>query len=71
MECSLDSVHYLYMKSNPNPSLLSHAALWVTFLSINNQKIKENKRKRKININLAVLPSYDKVQKRNINNNLV
>jgi len=33
MEFSLDSVHYLYMKSNPNPSLLSHAALWVTFLS--------------------------------------
>jgi len=48
----------------PYELLSSHA-------SINNQKIKENKRKRKININLAVLPSYDKVQKRNINNNLV
>jgi len=29
----LDSVHYLYKQSNPNPVLLSRASLWVNLLS--------------------------------------
>jgi len=49
IEFSLDSVHYLYMKSNPNPSfytmlpyesLSSHASI--------DKKIKEKKKKRNI-----------------------
>ena len=51
IEFLLDSVHYLYMKSNPNPffypalpyeSLSSHASI--------NKKIKEKKKKKKNNI---------------------
>ena len=74
IEFPLDSVHYLYMKSNPNPSFcptLPYESL-SSCASIN-EKIKENKIKRKtiirkikemkmkrnININLAILPSHD------------
>jgi len=55
IEFLLDSVHYLYMKSNPNPSfypvlpyesLSSHASI--------DKKRKEKKKKRNINIDLAV-----------------
>jgi len=48
IEFSLDSVHYLYMKSNPNPSFcpaLSYESL-SSRTSIG-KKIKENKIKRK------------------------
>jgi len=33
IEFPLDSVHYLYKQSNPNPVLLSRAPLWVNLLS--------------------------------------
>ena len=33
IEFPLDSVHYLYKQSNPNPVLLSCASLWVNLLS--------------------------------------
>jgi len=32
IEFPLNSIHYLYMNSNPNPVLKSHASLWVTFI---------------------------------------
>ena len=48
MEFSLDSVHYLYKQSNPNPVLLSRASLWVNLLScVRYYKLKEKKRKEK------------------------
>jgi len=48
IEFSLDSVHYLYKQSNPNPVLLSHAPLWVNLLSrVRYYKLKEKKRKKK------------------------
>jgi len=48
IEFPLDSVHYLYKQSNPNPVLLSHASLWVNLLShICYYKLKEKKRKEK------------------------
>jgi len=49
IEFPLDSVHYLYMKSNPNPSfypILSYELL-SSRMSID-KKIKEKKKKRKI-----------------------
>jgi len=33
IEFLLNLVHYIYMQSNPNPVLLSHAFLWVNLLS--------------------------------------
>ena len=51
IEFLLDSVHYLYKQSNPNPVLLSCASLWVNLLShVHYYKLKEKKRKRKNNI---------------------
>jgi len=48
IEFLLDSVHYLYKQSNPNPVLLSRAPLWVNLLSrVCYYKLKEKKRKRK------------------------
>ena len=48
IEFSLDSVHYLYKQSNPNPVLWSCAPLWVNLLScVCYYKLKEKKRKRK------------------------
>jgi len=49
IEFPLDSVHYLYIKSNPNPSF--YPALFYELLSSHasiNKKRKEKKRKRKI-----------------------
>jgi len=49
IEFSLDSIHYLYIKSNPNPSFyptLLYESLF-SYVSID-KKIKENKRKEKI-----------------------
>jgi len=72
----LDSVHYLYMKSTPNPSfypmlpyesLSSHASIDKKIKEMkmkmknNNQKLKEMKKKRNINIDLAILPSHDNI----------
>jgi len=72
IEFPLDSVHYLYIKSNPNPSF--YPALLYESLSsrtsINkkikekkkkndNQKLKEKKRKEILNNDLAILPSHD------------
>jgi len=69
IEFLLDSVYYLYMKSNPNPpfypvlpykSLSSHAFINKKIKEKkmrkknNNQKLKEKKKKRNINIDLAV-----------------
>jgi len=49
IEFPLDSVHYLYKQSNPNPVLLSCASLWVNLLSrIHYYKLKEKKKKRNI-----------------------
>ena len=49
IESSLDSVHYLYKQSNPNPVLLSRASLWVNLLShIRYYKLKKKKKKRNI-----------------------
>jgi len=46
IEFPLDSVHYLYKQSNPNPVLLSHTSLWVDLLSrVRYYKLKEKKRK--------------------------
>ena len=51
IEFSLDSVHYLYNQSNPNPVLLSCASLWVDLLSrVHYYKLKEKKKKKKNNI---------------------
>ena len=51
IEFSLDSVHYLYKQSNPNPVLLSHTSLWVNLLSrVHYYKLKEKKKKKKNNI---------------------
>ena len=76
IEFLLDSVHYLYKQSNPNPVLLSRASLWVDLLSrICYYKLKEKKRKRKtifktkkkrkrkeiVNNDLAILPSHDRL----------
>jgi len=51
IEFRLDSVHYLYKQSNPNPVLLSCASLWVNLLSrirwYLKRKEKEKKRKEK------------------------
>jgi len=48
IEFPLDSVHYLYKQSNPNPVLLSCASLWVNLLSyVRYYKLKEKKRKEK------------------------
>ena len=48
IEFPLDSVHYLYKQSNPNPVLLSRASLWVNLLSrVRYYKLKKKKRKRK------------------------
>ena len=48
IEFPLDSVHYLYKQSNPNPVLLSCASLWVNLLShVCYYKLKEKKRKEK------------------------
>ena len=74
IEFPLDSVHYLYMKSNPNPSfypMLPYESL-SSCASIdkkikekkkkkknNNQKLKEKKRKEILNNDLAVLLSHD------------
>jgi len=62
IEFPLDSVHYLYMKSNPNPSfypVLSYRSLF-SCVSIDNKR--KEKRKRKIIIrNLK-----EKKMKRNI-----
>jgi len=59
IEFPLDSVHYLYKQSNPNPVLLSCASLWVNLLSrvCWYYKLKEKKKKR--NNDLANLPSHD------------
>ena len=72
IEFPLDSVYYLYMKSNPNPSfypVLPYESL-SSRTSINkkikekkkkndNQKLKEKKRKEILNNDLAVLLSHD------------
>jgi len=73
IEFLLDSVHYLYIKSNPNPSfypalpyesLFSHTSInkkrkeKKKKKKKNNWKLKEKKKKRNMNINLAILPSY-------------
>jgi len=59
IEFLLDLVHYIYMQSNPNPVLLSHASLWVNLLLCIcwYYKLKEKKKKR--NNDLANLPSHD------------
>ena len=47
IEFPLDSVHYLYKQSNPNPVLLSHASLWVNLLSrVRYYKLKKRKEKQ-------------------------
>jgi len=76
IEFLLDSVHYLYKQSNPNPVLLSCASLWVNLPSYvcyykfkkkrkekekQYSKLKEKKKKRKRNNDLAVLPSHNKM----------
>ena len=57
IEFLLDSVHYLYKQSNPNPVLLSHAPLWVNLLlrvryyklkEKQYSKLKEKEKKRNI-----------------------
>ena len=72
IEFPLDSVYYLYMKSNPNPSfypVLPYESL-SSRTSINkkikekkkkndNQKLKEKKRKEILNNDLAIFPSHD------------
>jgi len=62
IEFPLDLVHYIYIQSNPNPVLLSHASLWVNLLSCIHwyYKLKEKKKKKKRNNDLANLPSHDK-----------
>ena len=47
IELLLDLVHYIYIQSNPNPVLLSHASLWVnSLLHIHRYyKLKEKRRK--------------------------
>jgi len=77
IEFLLDFVHYLYIKSNPNPSfypvlsyesLSSHASIDKKIKEMkikmknNNLKLKEKKKKRNINIDLAILPSHDNSQ---------
>jgi len=49
IEFPLDSVHYLYMKSNPNPSFYP-VLLYESLFSCTSidKKIKEKKKKRKI-----------------------
>jgi len=62
IEFSLDSVHYLYKQSNPNPVLLFRAPLWVNLLShVRYYKLKEKKRKRK-----TIFKTKRKEKKRNI-----
>ena len=46
IEFSLDSVHYLYKQSNPNPVLLSRASLWVDLLSRIRIKRKEKEKEK-------------------------
>jgi len=49
VEFLLDSVHYLYMKSNPNPSLYPALSYESPFSHTSiNKKRKEKKKKRKI-----------------------
>ena len=63
IEFLLDSVHYLDIKSNPNPSfypVLPYESL-SSCMSID-KKINEKKMKRNINIDLAILPSHDMTQ---------
>ena len=52
IEFPLDLVPYIYMQSNPNPVLLSHASLWVNLLLhiCWYYKLKEKKKKKKNNI---------------------
>jgi len=74
IEFLLDSVYYLYMKSNPNPSfypVLPYESLFAcVFINKkikekknekknNNQKLKRKEKKRKINNDLVILPSHD------------
>jgi len=69
IEFPLDSVYYLYMKSNPNPffyPMLSYESLssctsidkkikeMKMKIKNNNQKLEEKKKKRNINIDFAV-----------------
>ena len=60
IEFPLDSVHYLYKQSNPNPVLLSRAPLWVNLLShVHYYNLKEKKRK-------TIFKTKRKEKKRNI-----